>query len=225
MGTARLAGRRIVVGGDDFTIRGGAGDFGGGMACTGGCVLEDSYLVTNDANFGGGLALIQAEFSISSCMFNMNTALEGGGIFVEDSVGSVSATFFTEDAAERGGGAISAWFTDLDVTSIRVTTGEALQGGGLFLYQTAGAVNTSFFDGCSSEHGGGVWSREATLDLNTNSFTDNYGAWGGAGYYCWDSVVSNLATNTFSGSTKRDCDDYSTQPCTDYACRNCSGCN
>jgi hypothetical protein len=86
-------------------------------------------------------------------------------------------------------------------------------------------VASSTFATCSSESGGGVWSREATLALTSNTFTSNYGQWGGAGYYCWDGVVSDLDTNTFSGNRIRDCDDYSSTPCTDYACRNCSGCN
>ena len=226
------AGSSLVSG---LTIRGGDASVGGGLSCTGSCTIEDSTFYANVASYGGGVALVDSDFSVASCTFSANSAQEGGGLYIENSTGSVSDVVLAEmDATSTGAGA-SVWYSDVDFSGITARELSAPQGGALFLYLHEGMVSSSSFQGCSAEIGGGVWSREATLDLDTNSFTDNYSEWGGAGYYCWDSTVTNLESNSFSGSglgdyngngyaDANDCDDYTSTPCVDVGCRGCYGC-
>ena len=218
-----------------FTVTGGVASQGGGLSCTGSCTVEDSVFDGNAADFGGGVALVDASFSVASCTFVGNTASEGAGLYIEASVGSVSDTEFTNQSAVMNGGGASVWESEVDFSSISATLVSAAQGGGLFLYLHEGLVADSTFDQCSAGLGGGVWSREDTLDLSDNVFMNSYSEWGGAGYYCWDSTVSNLETNTFennvledsfspSGVGAEDCDDYTSTPCIDVGCRGCYGC-
>ncbi len=218
-----------------FTVRGGAAQLGGGVYCTGGCTVEDSVFHNNSADFGAGLALVDAQISVASCTFWGNAAGEGAGMYIDSSSGSVSDVTFASQSASRNGGGASVWFSEVDFSGITAQVLEAEQGGGLYLYQHEGTVSSSSFQLCEAEIGGGVWSREATLDLSGNRFTDNYSEWGGAGYYCWDSTVTNLDSNSFSGSglgdyngngtaDAQDCDDYTSTPCVDVGCRGCYGC-
>jgi hypothetical protein len=225
-----------------FTVTGGAASWGGGVLCTGLCTIEDSIFEGNSASYGGGVALLDAELSVASCSFLDNDATEGAGLYIQGGGGSVSDVDFSGMRASAGGGGASVWYASVDFTGIRASELVASQGGGIFLYLSDGTVRDSTFDTCSAEIGGAVWSREAELRLSSNSFLSNHSAWGGAGYYCWDSEVSELDSNTFEGSTledtsspdsvttpdgvvdEYDCDDYTTTPCVDVGCRSCYGC-
>jgi hypothetical protein len=232
----------VIMGSEDgaslfsgFSVRGGSAQVGGGLYCTGQCTVEDSTFYNNSADYGAGLALVDADLSVASCTFWGNEAAEGSGIFIDSSSGSVSDVIFSSQSASRNGAGASVWFSQVDFSGITAQVLDAEQGAGLYLYQHEGTVTASSFNLCEAEIGGGVWNRDSTLDLNGNRFTDNYSEWGGAGYYCWDSTVTNLDTNSFEGSglgdhngngtpDANDCDDYTATPCVDVGCRGCYGC-
>ncbi len=207
-----------------FTVTGGVDEYGGGLYCTGICAITDSIFTGNEGHFGGGIALVEAEVELSSCQFASNLAQLGAGIYADEVLGSVSDVSFHGDLSWRYGGAIYAWFSEFDISRATVDGTISEAGGGFYLYNHNGRVEDSSFDSCSAESAGGVMIRESVIDLVDNSFTNNWGRWGGAGFYCWDSVMDKLDTNYFAGNTYYDCDDYTTVPCIDVACRGCYGC-
>ncbi len=227
-----LTGATLISG---FTITGGEAESGGGLLCIGECTVEDSNFTGNTALRGGGAAFFDAALSMASCGFANNAADDGAGVYIQDSTGSVSGIALVGMGASRTGAGVSLWYSEVDFSNISASELAAPQGAGLYLYLHEGTVSSSSFETCNAEIGGGVWSRESTLDLSSNSFVDNYSEWGGAGYYCWDSTVTNLESNSFEGSglgdydgngypSANDCDDYTATPCVDVGCRGCYGC-
>ena len=209
----------------NVTVLSGDGVDGGGLSCTGDCLVENCGFSDNVAYFGAGIALIEADpFSIVDCTFADNIGDWGGGLYVIDSVGSVAGTLFENNTALAGGGGISGWDSEIDMSDLTVVDNTGDQGGGLHIYTCTGSLSDSILSGNFAQTAGGMQTRDTTIDLLDNAITNNHAEWGGGGYYCWDSTVTSFETNEISANTVYDCDDYVYPDCIQSACRNCSGC-
>ena len=207
-----------------FTIEGGSALYGGGFVCVGTCIVTDLVVAGNYAYFGGGAALLDGDATITDCDFDDNSAEWGGGVFLENTTGSVTGGSYTENDASHGGGAVSGWFADMDISGLVIAGGASDHASGLYLYTFTGSLSDTSATGGAAETAGALFTRDSTLDLVNNTFSNNYATWGGGGYYCWDSTVTSLETNTITGNDSYDCDDYVPYPCDDLACRGCTGC-
>ena len=209
----------------NVTVLSGDGVDGGGLLCSGDCLIENCAFTDNVAYFGAGVALVEADpFSIVDSTFADNIGDWGGGLYIIDSVGSVTNTLFENNTALAGGGGISGWDSQIDMSDLTVVDNTGDQGGGLHIYTCTGSLTESTLSGNFAQTAGGMQTRDTTIDLVDNTIVSNHAEWGGGGYYCWDSTVTNFESNEISGNTVYDCDDYVYPNCIDSACRNCSGC-
>ena len=207
-----------------FTVTGGNALYGGGVVCVGTCVVADMGFSGNVGYFGGGLALLDGEVTLSDSTFAGNDANWGGGVYLENVTGTVDGGDFSDNDASDGGGAVAVWFGDLAISGLVISGGVSDHASGLYLYTFTGSLSDTSATGGDAETSGALFTRDATIDLVNNTFTNNYATWGGGGYYCWDSTVTSIETNTITGNDSYDCDDYVPYPCDDIACRGCTGC-
>ena len=222
----------VVVGGgglpstlSNLTVRDGIGTWGGGVYCTGECSFDFVIFAENEAYFGGGLALVDSDlFAVTSCTFETNNSSWGGGIYVENSTGSIADSTFVGNVTTSGGGGISGWFTEMEMSDLTVMGNVGDQGGGLHLYTCTSTLADSSITDNEAQTAGGMQTRDGSLDMTNTNISYNYGTWGGGGYYCWDSTVTSIETNTIENNQIYDCDDYVMYNCTDLACRTCTGC-
>ena len=210
-----------------ITVTGGDAQYGGGILCEGECAVDDMVFTGNTGYFGGGLTVLDGTVALSNSEFTDNDARWGGGAYLEDVTGTLDDLEFTDNDGSDGGGALAAWFTDLTITGLVVSGGTSDHASGLYLYTFTGSVSDCTVTGGVAQTAGALFTRDSTIDLVNNTFTGNDAAWGGGGYYCWDSAVTSLETNTIIDNVyvaPNHCDDYVTPPCHDLACRGCTGC-
>jgi parallel beta-helix repeat protein len=158
-----------------FTITGGSGVDGGGIAAAG----ANTVVAISGNTITGNLA-----------------SGRGGGIWLDQVDGTVTDNVISDNEANEGGG-INAYYADVtiegnDIAYNRGTTtddeayGNGSGGGGLFLIGGGSVVDNDIHGNDSDDNGGGLFWYVTTGETIGNRVYDNT-TWGdGAGlYYTW----------------------------------------
>jgi len=140
----------------------------------------------------GGLYVetMEADITVSECVFKDNTSSYGGGAYLETEEGIVTVQHcvFDNNAAETGVG--GGLFVDTDDYPVLVR-------------------NTLFNDNWAQEDGGGayLYTLSSTIRVLSNTFTGNYARDDGAGVFlwmAWDPGSSAIIKNNISRGNSGD---------------------
>ena len=115
---------------------------------------------------------------------NGRNAGAGGGVRCTQSRLVINASVIASNVADGGGG-LYASFCALTVTGtlFQNNDGNSRSGGGAWVVDSSGAIDSSRFLGNQAELGGGVAIVEGTLVLRDSEIRDNVGAVRGGGLY------------------------------------------
>jgi RHS repeat-associated protein len=194
--TADIEGLRITGGNS-------SGQLGAGILNVGQLSVSDCTIT---GNTGGGIGNSYSGnynqpnyLSISGCTIYGNTAARGAG--VDNSNGGTNlsiddCTISGNTATNAGGGIYN--YANLSVSNSTITDNSAKTGGGLFNYSNA-SIRTSYITdnhatggSTVAGKGGGIYSRNNSLDAFDCTISGNTAALGG-GLYSYDSQLTALA--------------------------------
>lgn len=195
---------------------------GGGMASGGTTTLQDTQIIRNQGNLGGGLVTVgsSSDTSILQSTLSDNRAFRGGGIYVFNG-GTLTLTQSTiaGNQAGVGGGIVNDQGTvSLDRSTLSGNTSES-RGGGISNFGTTTLVNSTVSGNRATLEGGGIDSRSnpyitgglganlsltnTTIAANTTTTAGNTGA----GIFSGDNTTLRLgntlvADNTAAGASQ-----------------------
>ncbi len=185
----------------------GFGGLGGGFVVLGGSLLvQDTKLIHNAANTGGGVAYAGSSFTAKNAEFAFNAAYspnlnfnEGGGALNLDGVTAYKITGgkFTANQALAEGGALSIRTSSGEISgaTFRANSSDNV-GGALFLKGTGTAlVKGGLFSANHADYGGAIYKDTTALTIAGARFTANLATLDGGALY----AISGGAT--VSGST------------------------
>ncbi|WP_223789272.1 CSLREA domain-containing protein [Marinicella meishanensis] len=153
---------------------------GGGIKANGAILrIENSDIVSNQANSGGGILLYQSDAVIRSSTISANQADDdGGGLLIVDSTVLLDQVILSLNHASFGGGLATAYLYSLNgqpnvhIINSSVVGNRANEGGGLWAWsqlgQTAGWIlvqNTNFWSNQAQSRGGGIFHFDTRLDI------------------------------------------------------------
>jgi len=124
--------------------------------------LSNTQVISNYANYGGGVALDSADGSvIKGCEFTRNRSWgsSGGGLYIEFSRNAqVSASSFSHNSAVVGGGLALNGGSEVVVTNSAFSENSALSGGGIYIYwsDAPSILNSEIFSNTAIQEGGGI---------------------------------------------------------------------
>ncbi|MCP4539356.1 MAG: hypothetical protein GY832_19645 [Chloroflexi bacterium] len=184
---------RIVI--DNSQIMENQANFGGGLwvADLAECIIANSEIDLNTASDdGGGIYAYDAPLFIKDTLVTHNHASgEGGGIFARSNLAMIHTTL-EYNHADGGGGGLSSVGGDTVITATTISRNTAPNGGGM---QTGGNIqasieNSTIISNTASNSGGGLY-----ID------------YGGAITITDSTIQDNTATHT-GGGIGRDTPDY-----------------
>ncbi len=143
-----------------FTVRNGsvayrAGDTrGGGVLLAGGATLLDCILVSNSAQYGGGVGLVRGGF-VRNCVVTGNTATAYGGGADCYYGGRVENCVVISNRASSYGGGLSLLYGG-EARNTLVARNYGAMGGGVWVLGTGAVVNCTVCDNAAGSSGGGL---------------------------------------------------------------------
>jgi parallel beta-helix repeat protein/predicted outer membrane repeat protein len=169
-----------------FTITGGSGDDGGGIAVQNAEVAITGNRITGNvaSGFGGGIWLDGASGTVTNNTIADNEALEGGGIATWDADVTVEANTISDNHCTT---------TDDDAY------GNGAGGGGIFIRGAATLVDNDIYGNDSSDNGGGAFFYLATGEVRGNRVYANT-TWGDGGglYFTFSQGVDVLDNEMYA---------------------------
>ena len=188
-----------------------ATDEGGGLYIQSGVLstLSNSSLTTNSAERGGGLYIGSSVVNVTDVGFSSNSAVElGGGIFLQQGdYGLIDVTVQSNSAGTAGGG-IYASQNIVSIDIALLTGNTSAEGAGMYIDDEDLDVasltmnNAIFVNNHASQHGGGLYVKDATHGtLDGVSFLLNRASAGnGGGMLLLNSSGYTLAESEFDGN-------------------------
>ena len=157
------------------------------------------------ADYGGGLHLVGSGFTVTDCVFTLNTGvISGGGVYAEDATLVAQDTTFFDNAANTQGGGIAAFDTTLTVTGGSIEANLSLGAGAGLVLSNASAGGPSLIQGVlfhgnqADQDGGGALLERAVVEVLHNTFSSNSANDDGGGLYMLNaSPGTDLHNNVF----------------------------
>ncbi len=184
--TVSIAGMRIT-GGDAAGLGGVLEyyDLGGGVCVmTATAVLNGSWILSNTADFGGGLGLLGSHARVSGNTFTSNTVgYEGGGLYAEGGDLVVGGNTFITNTAGWEGGGLSVYQTDTSLMANTFVENRADKwGGGVGAYQCPEiTLDGNQVVSNTALQGGGLLISVISATLRGNLISANHGEIGDGG--------------------------------------------
>ncbi|TET54930.1 MAG: hypothetical protein E3J64_01095, partial [Anaerolineales bacterium] len=134
------SGTAVTISG--VTIRDGNAAFGGGIYSLGTLLLVDTEIVSNAADYGGGVYVDEGSVVLSGGQILGNTAADrGGGVFVDDGSATLSGAQVVSNTATNSGGGIYVDQGSATLSGGQIVSNTAVRGGGVCVW-SAGAAFT-----------------------------------------------------------------------------------
>jgi hypothetical protein len=178
---------------------------GGGVAIIGGeALIENSEIISNAADLGGGIINFST-LVISNTQVLSNSARDGGGLSnINGGYASISSTVFSFNHAESGGGiANSGIFTVTNSTFLEnIAEGSEYSDGGAILSIGAflSSISNSVFErNHADQMGGAIYNRASRLFIESSQFDENSADIGGGLYN--DDWIMGLQNSTVINGT------------------------
>ena len=201
-----------------FNNNGAARD-GGGIYC------HTSTPTITNCHFEGNTALAGAGFysrytgtnaTLVECTFQSNVAARhGGGVYLEEaSIAQLTNCLFQSNSAagesyqyHHGGGMIVNQGSDATLTGCQFTANTAIDGGGLYAYDSTTTLSDCTFTANTAQKGGGLFNDYfSTMTLSACIFTDNASTEEGGGIksisselLLTDCTIQTNSAGTFGG--------------------------
>ena len=188
---------------DGVTLRGGAGQRGGGVAVLSGqLVMRRAALLDNHAGWGGAVYVAGGAALIEDSRLANNTADGGGAVFVAAGTLDVLRSEISGNAAGVGGGLFVGPAADVAVVRTTVSSNEAGQGGGAYVQGAFHSRNSLWRENMATGRGGGLLADGGSVLLEHTAWLGNGAALGG-GIAGLGSI--GLRQSVISGSRGGDC--------------------
>lgn len=142
--TSRLASLRVTGGNGTSSNSGGVYVNNAGADVT----IEDSALVGNTGNYGGGASVYSGELTITGCEISGNTASGSGGGLATAATSTIESTSITNNTAALSGGGVfvnsgtSNLGSGVTITE-NTSNGGAGTGGGIYKFTAGATINNS----------------------------------------------------------------------------------
>lgn len=164
----------------------GFNEFGGGLCANSVsiCLLSNRF-IENEAERGGGVALLSCTGRIENNHFTENSANQfGGGLYLENGEYIIENNHFTGNNSldiSTGGAGIAAWHASGSLLNNFLSENQAYwNGGGFFVvFGEYWVVDGNHFISNSSGSGGGLYAMGSTghLTVTNNVFKNNVVLW------------------------------------------------
>lgn len=199
---ANLGGSVALI---DSRIEGNQADVrGGGIYQRGGSLtVERSVIQSNAAPEGGGVVIVGGSGIIEESEIRGNTAtLSGGGLVISMDSDLMSAPEVSihrseivdneitgwEEGGETLGGGIYLAYSVLAITQSTLAENRAAYGGGIFSTGTEESTELTIVESTlstnrASQHGGGLWSSSAVVQIRNSTLSANHAGLTGGGVY------------------------------------------
>lgn len=154
---------------------------GGGLYNEGHLNTGYNQFVKNQSYYGGGIYNEDTgDLQIYHTTFDQNTGAYGAGLRNEGRIDYGMHLTFTQNTATYDGGAFYSYASGSNrttMTDVVFLNNKATNGYGGGLFARSNVIVTLFnatLAGNQVKHdGGGVWARDATIQINTGAITDN----------------------------------------------------
>ncbi len=196
-----------------FTITGGYGAHGAGMACyDSNPTLTNIVFTGNSASgwSGGGLYAMYSSPTLTNVTFSGNTASgSGGGMYCRVSVASLTDVVFSDNEASAGGGMCEYW-SSTTLNGVVFSANRAGGGGGMWTHSSSTSTLTDVVfsensvEGSSCAGGGGLYCGTSASPVLTDvEFSNNTatGVWSRGALCCYEDCHPELTNVTFSGNS------------------------
>lgn len=184
-----------------FTLAGGLGGYGGGIAITGTSPwVVDCVVLNNLATFGGGVSVRSGGAPMFiRCRFSDNTANFGGGVYLRDgSTGTFLDCVVQDNVTLTGTGAgVHVNLSTLAMRSCVIYRNDSItkSGGGIFASSsTTTLIDCTISTNLALENGGGLMTSAGSLSMVGCILENNHAQQGGGwyGYATAAHLVSSL---------------------------------
>ena len=148
--------------------------------------ISGGVISGNTSNAGGGGLVNYGEAFISGCTIHNNQATtRGGAIWTSGELYLGTATIVGNQAKEAGGAIYYGNGSKGDLNSTVITSNSALDGGALYVEQTANIIfyAPEITGNISTLHGGGGITNYGTLDIDGITVTGNTARSNGSGIW------------------------------------------
>jgi len=152
----------------DLLCSGGRGSGGNITIETGGDIISVGLNSTSGSQGDGGAIVLTAKGDINIDAINSNGELNGGAVNLTSRGGSINIPLRIDSSAVNGNGGTSVLTANGNIITSDILSNGKLNGGGISLTSTGGAINTStsIVNATGGINGGGV-TLSAPGDINT----------------------------------------------------------
>lgn len=172
--------------------------------------IRDCEFIGDSTRFGAGgavLARTSGTVTIERCRFVDNKAITSGGAVVTESgvTPRISECYFADNFAFQRGGAL--WLRSVPaagyVRGSVIESSTADQGGGIYLDNARGVIESCSIRTCTARVGGGIAARGTnnTTTISRTVITGNAATEDGGGLYFVESARSITANSVVSGNS------------------------
>jgi len=184
----------------------GHGDAGGGVFVMGtAATISNSRIVSNTAQFGGGLYLESSSGTLAGNTIAANSATQrGGGVQLHEGTATLTENTIVANTAGSGGG-LYLWSSHATLDRNVVMGNEASSGGGLYLYYGDDRLSENVISANTGNNdAGGLYLMYSQASLSGNTVQDNTAAFDGGGLYLEESQASLKGNAVLSNTANID---------------------
>ena len=186
----------------------------GGAVYGGGNYTSMSYtncsFVSNEATSYGGAIFstshntleIDNDLVLLNCSLEKNTSADGGAVYIaKGAYAYVRNTSLVESTATSEGGAFYIINSVVEMDNVKISSGEAALGGGIFVTTDSSienyipsslTANKLEINGCtSSEKGGALYGANSTINLYNSTFKNNT-SFAGSAIYLYTGATAGI---------------------------------
>ncbi|RKY16567.1 MAG: hypothetical protein DRP63_05170, partial [Planctomycetota bacterium] len=192
---------------DNFTIRGGSAQEGGGVCCKNGSspTVKNCAFNGNSASlYGGAIYCSSSRPTVMNCRFAGNSASRYGGAIAcyNSSSPTITNCTFNDNSASDDGGAVYCYSSNPTLTGCAFSGNSAsLRGGAVACNNSSNATLTDcIFSDNEADYGGAVDSISSSPSLMNCRFSGNSADERGGAIRCSQSAVT-LTNCAFSGNS------------------------
>lgn len=196
----------LTVSGTRFAGNDGGGRMGGGAWVTGSSgLIRNSRFLDNEAELGGGVALVGGTLVLRDSEVRGNLAVvRGGGLYLASST-TVLRTTIADNSADWIGGGVYVFQNAPTISQSTISGNSSVNdGGGIYVHQSGiDLLDNTISGNLSQDDGGGVRVFESQARLERNVIEDNESADGGGGIrlsHLRSVMIDNVVRNNSSGN-------------------------
>jgi len=159
----------------------------------------DTTGLTEDA--GGGVAMVNANATVTNCRVYSSTAAYGGGVFVSGGAARIIHSTLAGNSASSGGGLYLA--NDQAIaTGNLIRNNTASNGGGVYLYYSGATLaESAVYSNTAAQYGGGIYLYYSGATLAESAVYSNTAVSGGGGLYAYGSNAAQIHHNRIFANT------------------------